>query len=92
MKGVHTNCFEEACLDMVDDIRQSNKANGSTIPQRFVAGLEQMVKDSSAIDNSIMSRLSTLQDLHLHFVLLETPKESPTPPVEKQTPKKRKRG
>jgi hypothetical protein len=77
---------------MVDDIRQCNKAQGSNIPNNFITGMEQMARDSKSIDDSILIRLSKLQDLHFGCVSAVMPKESPPTPVVKQMPKKRKRG
>jgi hypothetical protein len=85
-------CFEEACSDMVNDMRQSNRSKGTKIPERFITKLEQMARDSNAIDTSISARLSMLQDIHFGFVPKPAHKESPPSPVVKQTRNKRKRG
>jgi hypothetical protein len=88
--------LEEACMDMVEDARQSNHAKKTDIPETFISRLDQMAKDLRCIDTAISTRLSTLQNLRFGSVPTETPKETPpsqlkNPTPKKQAPKKRKR-
>jgi hypothetical protein len=89
---VHTERFEEACSDMANDMHQSNRYNGTKIPERFITKLDQMTRDSNAIDTSILARLSMFQDISFGLVPEPDHKESPPSPVVKQTSNKRKRG
>jgi hypothetical protein len=85
-------CFKEACSDMANDMRQISRSKGTKIPERFITKLEQLARDSNAIDTSISARLSMLQDICFGFVPEPAHKESPPRPVVKQTPYKRNRG
>jgi hypothetical protein len=60
--------FEEACSDMANDMLQSNRSKGTKIPERFITKLDQIARDSNAINTSISARLSMLQDIHFGFV------------------------
>jgi hypothetical protein len=60
--------FGEACSEMVNDMHQSNRSKGTNIPEKIITKLEQMARDSNAIDTSISARLSMLQDIHFGFV------------------------
>jgi hypothetical protein len=82
--------FEEACLDMVKDMHQSNRSKGTNIPERFITKLEQMDRDSNSIDTSISARLSMIQDIRFVFVPEPEYKESPPIPVVQKIPNKRK--
>jgi hypothetical protein len=88
--------LEEVCMDMVEDARQSNHAKKTDTPDTFIYRLDQMAKDLRIINNAVLNRLSTLQNLRFCFIPMETPKENTPSPVKKQTPnkqapKKRKR-
>jgi hypothetical protein len=86
----HIKLLEEACKDIIDDVRQSNHAKKTDIPQMMVTRLDQIGKELGGIENAILTGLSTLQDLHFGFVPMEEPKETPTP--KKQEAGKRTRG
>jgi hypothetical protein len=66
--------LEEACNDIVDDVRQSNHANKTNIPETFITRLDQIETELGGIDIAISTGLSDLQNLRFGFVPKEAPK------------------
>jgi hypothetical protein len=70
--------LEEACKDIVDEVRQSNHANKKNIPETFVTGLDQIEKELGGMNSPISTGLCDLQYLRFGFVPMEAPKKIKT--------------
>jgi hypothetical protein len=68
--------LEEACKDIVDDVRHSNRAKKIYIPEIFVTRLDLIEKELGGIKGAISTGLGDLQDLRFGFVPRDAPKES----------------
>jgi hypothetical protein len=68
--------LEEACKDIVDDMRHSNRAKKTNIPETFVTRLDHIEKELSGIYTYICNGLCDLQNWRFGFVPREAPKES----------------